>query len=104
MALTNRDAALVLGMVARGDKKHDIAAYFGEPQACLKDVQDGKYRAVAAVKEDLPPRGPPGVKGRRTRYTVEKVKKLLEEKAENGITEAIALLAEAMDKYDRPEA
>jgi hypothetical protein len=28
-SLTNKDASIILGMVARGDREHDIAAWFG---------------------------------------------------------------------------
>ena len=105
MALTNKDASWVLGMVARGDKRHDIAAFFGENQARIAEVEQGAFGpVVAAPKTELPPKGPPGVKGRRARYTIEKVKKLLEEKGDSAVKEAIALLDEAIAKYDRHEA
>ena len=35
LALTERDAALIRGMIDRGDRHHDIAAFFGVNQAAL---------------------------------------------------------------------
>lgn len=68
MTLTNKDAQIVLGMVARGDKRHDIAAWFGENQARIAEVEAGEYgNLVAAPASDLPPKGAPGLKGRRLR-------------------------------------
>ena len=58
MALTNRDAAIVLGMVARGDKRHDIAAWFGENQARIAEIEQGSHGSIAAAPAtDLPPKG-----------------------------------------------
>ena len=63
MALTNRDAAIVLGMVARGDKRHDIAAWFGENQARIAEIEQGSHGSIAAAPAaDLPPKGAPGPK------------------------------------------
>lgn len=68
MTLTNRDASLVLGMSARGDKKHDIAAWFGENQARIAEVEQGQHGGVTAAPAiELPPKGAPGPKGRRLR-------------------------------------
>ena len=71
MALTNRDAAIVLGMVARGDKRHDIAAWFGENQARIAEIEQGSHGSIAAAPAaELPPKGAPGPKGRRLRAFV----------------------------------
>jgi hypothetical protein len=32
LSLTNKDASIVLGMIARDDRDHDIAAWFGVNQ------------------------------------------------------------------------
>lgn len=72
MALTYKEAAIVLGMAARGDKKHDIAAWFGENQARVAEVEAGEFGTLAlAPAAELPPKGAPGPKGRRLRgFTV----------------------------------
>jgi hypothetical protein len=47
---TRDQAALVKGMLARGDKQHDIAAYFGENAGRVIDVKFGeKYADVTAA-------------------------------------------------------
>lgn len=63
------DAPIIMGMVARGDRDHDIAAWFGVNQGRIAEVKDGsKFGSVAAAgAAQLPPKGPPGIKGRRLR-------------------------------------
>jgi hypothetical protein len=47
-------------MLARGDRKHDIAAYFGQNPARVVDIsKERKFADVAmALEADLPPPGP----------------------------------------------
>ncbi|WP_064842459.1 hypothetical protein [Rhizobium phaseoli] len=81
MAFSNKEASIVLGMVARGDKRHDIAAWYGENQARVAEVEQGQYGNLAAAPSDeLPPRGAPGPKGRRLRGKVGKAIEALENK------------------------
>lgn len=58
--LTSNDAAVIRGMLARGDRHHDIAAFFGVNQGRIAEVKDGTlYPGVApAAQADLPPKGP----------------------------------------------
>lgn len=58
--VTEEDASLILGMVGRGDRKHDVAAYFGINNARVYDVMDGKLHPgiEPAPLEKLPPPGP----------------------------------------------
>jgi len=58
--LTASDAALIRGMIRRGDRHHDIAAFFGVNQGRIAEIKDGsRHRGVvAADPEDLPPPGP----------------------------------------------
>ena len=71
--LKRTDAPIIMGMVARGDRDHDIAAWFGVNQGRIAEVKDGtKFGTVAAASAaDLPPKGPPGIKGRRLRDDVQ---------------------------------
>jgi len=102
MALTNRDAAIVLGMVARGDKRHDIAAWFGENQARIAEIEQGSHGSIAAAPAtDLPPKGAPGPKGRRLRAFVRKALEALEA---NDVAAAKKALREGSAIYDRHEA
>jgi hypothetical protein len=57
--LTDKDAALVKGMLARGDRQHDVAAWFGVNGGRVADVANGKtHQSVKAASQDLPPKGP----------------------------------------------
>lgn len=102
MSLTNRDAAIVLGMVARGDKRHDIAAWFGENQARIAEIEQGSHGSIAAAPAaELPPKGAPGPKGRRVRAFA---KKALEALNSNDVEAAKKALQEGIAAYDRNEA
>lgn len=58
--LTAADAAIVKGMLARGDRQHDIAAWFGVNSGRVAEVAKGKiFCYVVPVERDkLPPQGP----------------------------------------------
>jgi hypothetical protein len=60
IALTARDAALIRGMILRGDRKHDIAAFFGVNPGRIADVEAGRTHPSipAAPASTLPPPGP----------------------------------------------
>lgn len=60
LSLTAADASLIKGMLLRGDRHHDIAAFFGVNQGRVAEIKDGtKFRDVTSADlEDLPPRGP----------------------------------------------
>lgn len=58
--ITLEQASIVLGMLERGDKQHDIAAYFGENSGRIIDVKfhRGKYaEIIPAPPDQLPPPG-----------------------------------------------
>jgi hypothetical protein len=102
ITLSRRDAPTIMGMVARGDRDHDIAAWFGVNQGRIAEVKDGtKFGVVEADQDDLPPRGPPGIKGRRLRAALETVLGRLEG---DGVTgKGILDLKKALADYDRNE-
>lgn len=58
--LSEGDASIVKGMAARGDRHHDIAAWFGVNQGRIAEVLSGdKYpSAPVAPRDRLPPPGP----------------------------------------------
>ncbi|GLS37236.1 hypothetical protein GCM10010869_28290 [Mesorhizobium tianshanense] len=90
MALMNKDYATMLGMVGRGDKHHDIAAWFGENQARVAEVIAGKMgKFEAADKATLPPKGAPGVKGQRLLAHVEKALAALDDGDAKAAKEAL---------------
>lgn len=101
-SLTNSDARIVLGMLARDDRAHDIAAWFGVNQGRIAEVKDGKYGALMPAPLDkLPPKGPPGIKGKRLRASVEKALAAL---LEGDSEKAKGILNEAVKRYDALEA
>ncbi|MCA6097621.1 hypothetical protein [Bradyrhizobium australafricanum] len=60
MALSEGEIATVKGMLLRGDRQHDIAAYFGVNGGRIAEIstsQTGSSVAPAAT-DDLPPAGP----------------------------------------------
>nr|WP_325252900.1 hypothetical protein [Amylibacter sp.] len=102
MSFTNREAQIVLGMVARGDKRHDIAAWFGENQARVAEVEAGAYgNLTMANVEDLPPKGAVGPKAQRLRGGVSNAIKQLEQ---GDSQSALDILKAAITKFNRNEA
>jgi len=59
-------------MVARGDKQHDIAAWFGENQVRIKEAEDGAFGTLEMAADELLPKGASSVKGRRLLAFVKK--------------------------------
>ncbi|RAK63317.1 hypothetical protein DJ019_16435 [Phenylobacterium kunshanense] len=60
ISLDDEDAALVKGMLRRGDRQHDIAAWFGVNGGRIGEIAAGyKFRHVDPAAPDLlPPPGP----------------------------------------------
>lgn len=60
ISLTSVDAAIVKGMLARGDRQHDIAAWFGVNGGRVADIKTGKTfpDAKPVAVATLPPPGP----------------------------------------------
>ena len=58
--LTERDAAIAKGMLARGDAQHHIAAYFGADSRAISHIKTRKAFADVskAAPIELPPPGP----------------------------------------------
>lgn len=57
--LSAADPAIVKGMLARGDRQHDIAAWFGVNGGRIAEIATGKtHSSVKARMEKLPPPGP----------------------------------------------
>jgi hypothetical protein len=102
MSLTNRDAQIVLGMIARGDKQHDIAAWFGENQARIVEVEKGSHGSLsAAPSSDLFPRGSPGPKGRRLRASA---RKAIEHLEKGDSLAALQALRDGLAQFERHES
>lgn len=95
------DVPLILAMSARGDRKHDIAAWFGLNQGRIAEVENGDYGMPQLAREnELPPSGSPGLKARELRESAEEVRELL---TRGDLKAAAARLAAAIDQFDRNE-
>jgi hypothetical protein len=60
ITLSAEDATLIKGMLLRGDRQHDIAAWFGVNGGRIAEIATG-YRfaeVVPAAGDRLPPPGP----------------------------------------------
>ena len=58
--LNESDAAVIKAMIRRGDRQHDIAAWFGVNSGRVAEISTGKnFPSVApADRANLPPQGP----------------------------------------------
>jgi hypothetical protein len=58
--LSEADAAVVKGMLKRGDRQHDIAAWFGVNGGRIAEIATGHafHWVMPAAPADLPPEGP----------------------------------------------
>lgn len=102
MPLTNDEVRKVLGMIERGDKQHNIAAWFGENQARIVEAEKGSHGQLQpAPFDELPPKGAPGIKGRRMRASV---RKAIESLQAGDSEHALIILTEGAKKYDSHEA
>jgi hypothetical protein len=95
ISLTASDASLVKGMLLRGDRQHDIAAYFGVNGGRVAEIARGKaFASVKAARgSELPPSGP-YLSGRETSVLLGSISK-----AKAAISEVEHFLA----KVDRAE-
>ena len=91
-------------MDARGDRDHVIAAWFGVNQGRSAEAKDGKWGTPApAAQNTLPPKGAPGVKGRRLRARVDTIQKMLA--GQNADSKAVLQAVNvAIAEYDDNEA
>jgi hypothetical protein len=59
ISLNDEDAAVAKGMIARGDRQHDIAAWFGVNGGRIGEIATGQtFAHVQATTQKLPPPGP----------------------------------------------
>lgn len=84
MALTAGEIAIVKGMLLRGDRQSDIAAYFGENGGRIAEINTGKKGegVTAAGQAELPPPGPYFVSGRaaiRAKETLTALRDLIDQ-------------------------
>lgn len=67
ITLTLDDAAIAKGMLARGDRQHDIAAWFGVNGGRIGEIATGsRYLEVEEAPSQLLPPPGPYLSGRQT--------------------------------------
>jgi len=91
-------------MIDRGDRQHDIAAWFGLNQGRIKDTENGKYGLPPVAPEaQLPPSGAPGLKGRALRDQVRRALQTLSSDPATKSLAATGLLKKALADFDKNE-
>jgi len=99
--LKQADIPIIIGMSNRGDRNHDIASWFGVNPGRIAEAKDGKHGgADLAVASELPPKGSPGIKGRRLRTSVDLALAYL---AKGNVDGATRKLITAISVYDANE-
>lgn len=97
------DIPVVLGMVLRDDRDHDIAAWFGVNQGRIAEAKDGRHAGVsAAPAASLPPKGPPGIKGRKLYASIRAIVDAIES-GKYTKDEALSALKKSLATYDTNE-
>jgi hypothetical protein len=95
------DVPIIIGMIARGDRHHDIAAWFGFNQGRIAETQGGIFgppQTSPGLK--LPPKRPPGLKGQKLRDEISSALTRLNAGDSAG---GIAKLQDAIKRYDADE-
>lgn len=97
LRLTQADASLVKGMVNRGDRHHDIAAWFGVSQGRIAEVMSGDLFPAASVAplSQLPPPGPYS-SGKAAHKAVTALNE-----AKTALLDAIKNIEEALDEISK---
>lgn len=101
MGFTYRETQTVKGMLARGDKQHDIASYFGVNGGRVAEVASGNCdypNALALEEAKLPPAGP--YVGAKTVHEIVESLREAEEliRAAGNETEEAAIAIEALNE------
>lgn len=94
--LSRGATAIVLGMIQRGDRKHDIAAWFGVNPGRIAEAEQGLlYTGVKpAPQEALPPPGSPGPIARTALDAIRRARRDLEKTG--SVEEAKAILDQSL--------
>jgi hypothetical protein len=95
------DVPLILAMIARGDRRHDIAAWFGLNQGRIAEVEEGQHGSPPlAHGVTLPPSGSPGPKALTMRSELDRVIMALQS---GDVATATRLVREAIAHFDKDE-
>jgi hypothetical protein len=76
ISLNAEEARIVKGMLARGDRQHDIAAYFGVNGGRIAEIAKGKtFASICPAQADLLPRKGPYLSGREVEALITSITK-----------------------------
>jgi hypothetical protein len=79
ITLSEEDAGIVKGMLARGDRQHDIASWFGVNGGRIAEIAMGlRFEAVAAAPPEILPPAGPYLSGRQAAVLVQALAKARE--------------------------
>ena len=101
--LKKENVPVVKGMIKRGDRKHDIAAWFGVNPGRIADAMKGEFgQGDTEPALRLPPSGPPGIKGRALRDSLGTALDLYDG-GQKDINQLLEQLRKALAKFDANE-
>ena len=99
ITVNRADVPVILGMINRGDRKHDVAAWFGLNQGRVKEIEDGKHGIPSlAPANTLLPSGSPGPKAQALRELLDEISGLVKARKTQEITKKIT---DAIKEYER---
>jgi hypothetical protein len=107
--LSAEEAAKVKAMLQRGDRHHDIAAWFGVNQGRIAEVKSGYIfpEVSPAGIQDLPPQGSPGRMAMISMKALDDVRKALEEptptSGKDPREDALDIIESAYDELHKQE-
>lgn len=99
ISVNKADVPVILAMLARDDRNHDVAAWFGLNQGRIKEVKDGQHGTPPlASSKSLPPSGSPGPKALALKAAIEASLKLSNAGKHS---EAQSALTDALTEYGK---
>jgi hypothetical protein len=101
--LSAEEAAMVKAMLIRGDRHHDIAAWFGVNQGRIAEVKSGELfpEVSPADPKRLPPQGSPGRIALKCIEALEQVRDLIEEGDARATENALRVIGSTLEALDQ---
>ena len=100
ISVNKADVPVILAMLARDDRNHDVAAWFGLNQGRIKEVKDGQHGTPPlASPAKLPPSGSPGPRALALKAAIDASLKLT---SAGKHSEAQNVLTDALAEYAKP--
>ena len=104
IVVTPEMVPVILGMVERGDRNHDIGAWFGLNQGRIKETKNGDYGLTTpAPADELPPAGSPGPRALRLRKIVIAAIQSLSNGGATAVPSVLKTLKDAIADFDKDQ-